>query len=165
MSRPIRFQQGYEVSPGRLYATLVDREYLDAKLAAIGGNNATVLDHASDADSAKYTLRQGVSRQHLPGPVQKVLRGDLIIERTETWRRGAGDTYDGSIAARVKDAPGNIGGALRVSGSESSGHFQVNGEVRVDIPLIGGKIEEAIAEQVVRLLRREGQFAAEWLAR
>jgi hypothetical protein len=165
MSRPIRFQQGYEVSPGRLYATLADREYLDAKLAAIGGNNAAILDHAADADTAKYTLRQGVSRQYLPGAVQKILRGDLIIERAETWRRGAGDNYEGTISARVKDAPGNISGNLRISGSEASGQFQVDGEVRVDVPLIGGKIEEAIAEQVVRLLRREGQFTEEWLAR
>jgi hypothetical protein len=106
-----------------------------------------------------------VSREHLPGPVQKVLRGDLIIERTEKWRRGADDTYDGTIAARVKDAPGSINGSLRISGSGSSGQFQVDGEVRVDIPLIGGKIEEAISEQVVRLLRREGQFTIEWFAR
>jgi hypothetical protein len=173
MPRPIRYQQRYELSPARLFATLVDREFLEAKLASIGGQNAVVLDLATtlgtDADSAKCTLRQGVGRQDLPTPVQKVLRGDLIIERTETWRATGPDRYDGTIAARVKDAPGTIRGTLRVFGNPApdapSAEFSVNGEVKVDIPLVGGKIEEAIAEQVVRLLRREGRFALEWLAR
>jgi hypothetical protein len=173
MPRPIRYQQRYQLAPARLFATLVDREYLEAKLASIGGRNATVLDLASsggtDPDTAKFTLRQGVGREDLPAPVQKVLRGDLIIERTEIWRPAGPDRYEGSISARVKDAPGTIRGTLRLLGSSAEdapdAEFGVNGEVKVDIPLVGGKIEEAIAEQVVRLLQREGLFTQEWLAR
>ena len=57
MPRPIRYQSRYSLPASELYATLVDREYLQARLDRIGGDNAQLLDLSSDADSAKYTMR------------------------------------------------------------------------------------------------------------
>lgn len=166
MPRPIRFQSQYSLSSEETFAALVSREYLEAKLESIGGNNAALLELASDENNAKYTLRQGVSRQYLPSAVQNFLRGDLIIERSETWRRVDCGQYEGSVAARVKDAPGHISGALRLAGlDDTSCQFSIDGQAKVDIPLIGGKIETAIAEQVVKLMEREGRFTQEWLTR
>lgn len=165
MPRPIRHQSRYPLAAQQTFAELVSREYLEAKLASIGGNNAALLEHASGDSTAKYTLRQGVSRQHLPGAVQKFLSGDLMIERTETWHKVADSRYEGNVAARVKDAPGNISGILRLDDLSAGCEFSIDGQARVDIPLFGGKIEAAIAEQVVKLMERESRFTAEWLNR
>jgi hypothetical protein len=165
MPRPIRYQSRYSCSAADLFATLVDRTYLEARLDRIGGNNAVLLELASDAETAKYTLRQGVNHEYLPAPVQKILRGDLVIERSETWRLAAPGRYEGTVNARVKDAPGSIGGALRLTGAGTGSELSIDGQAKVDVPLIGGKIESAIAEQVVRLMEREARFTAEWLAR
>ena len=165
MSRPIRYRSRYPVPAEQLYTTLVDREFLTAKLDSIGGNNAALLDLAADADSAKYTLRQGVNREYLPTAVQKILRGDLVIERTESWRLTQAGRYEGTVTARVKDAPGRIGGGLTVDNTDEGSEFVIDGEAKVDVPLIGGKIEAAIAEQVVKLMDREARFTQQWLAR
>jgi hypothetical protein len=165
MPRPIRYQARYDIPAEELFSTLVSREYLQAKLDQIGGNDARLIDLAADDESAKYSLRQGVSRENLPAPVQKLLRGDLVIERTETWHRTA-DGHEGNVTARVKDAPGAISGTLRVGADgESGSRFVIDGETKIDVPLIGGRIEEAISEQVVRLMEREARFTREWLAR
>ena len=167
MARPIRFDARYPLSAQAVYTALVDADYLRARLDRIGGTDAALLDHAADAEGAKYSLRQGVSRDNLPGPVQKIMRGDLVIERTETWHRVADGRYEGTVAARVKDAPGTITGALSLvdSGGGAECAMSVDGAAKVDIPLVGGKIEAAIAEQVVRLVDREARFTQEWLAR
>ncbi|HEY2205354.1 MAG TPA: DUF2505 domain-containing protein [Pseudonocardia sp.] len=165
MPRPIRYRASYPIPADELYTTLVSREFLQAKLDAVGGGNAALLDLASDADSAKYTLRQGVSREYLPGAVQKVLRGDLVIERSESLRKVADGRYEGSITARVKDAPGTISGSLLISAPDGvQGVFEVDGQVKVDIPLVGGKIESAVADQVLRLMGREADFAQRYLS-
>ena len=39
------------------------------------------------------------------------------------------------------------------------------GEVTVRIPLVGGKLEGVIAEQVTTLLEREAEFTTSWLTR
>jgi hypothetical protein len=165
MPRPIRYQSRYTLPASELYATLVSREYLQARLDRIGGDNAVLLDLSSDADSAKYSMRQGVSQKYLPGPIRGFLRGDLVIERTETWRLARPGHYDGTVTARVKDAPGSMGGALRVADITGGSEFVLDAEAKVDVPLIGGKIESAIAEQVVKLIEREARFTEEWLAR
>jgi hypothetical protein len=166
MPRPIRYRCAYPVAADELYATLVSRKYLEAKLAEIGGQNAALVDLAADADAAKCQLRQGVSQRHLPGAVQKILRGDLIIERSETWRKTAPDRYEGTISARVKDAPGSIGGALLIERDGGAGSaFQISGDVKIDVPFVGGKIESAVADQILRLMEREAAFTQDWLAR
>jgi hypothetical protein len=168
MARPIRYQSRYPLSARALYAVLIDADYLRARLGRIGGTEAALLDHAADAEGAKYSVRQGVSRENLPGPVQRVMRGDLVIERTETWHRLAGGRYEGTVTARVKDAPGTITGALGlvdVAGDGAECVMSIDGSAKVDIPLVGGKIESAIAEQVVRLVDREARFTRDWLAR
>jgi hypothetical protein len=39
----------------------------------------------------------------------------------------------------------------------------VHADVTVRVPLIGGKIEEIVADQVRRLLEAETQFTVRWL--
>ena len=41
--------------------------------------------------------------------------------------------------------------------------FEVHADVKVRVPLIGGKIEEIVAEQVRRLLEAETAFTVRWL--
>jgi hypothetical protein len=106
-----------------------------------------------------------VSKRYLPSGVQKILRGDLVIERSETWRKTA-DRYEGTINARVKDAPGSIGGALLIEpDGQAQSAFQINGDVKIDVPFVGGKIESAVADQILRLMEREAMFTQDWLAR
>jgi Protein of unknown function (DUF2505) len=167
MPRPIRYQSRYPLPAAKLYAVLVDRDYLRAKLDEVGGENAELVELTADPDGARITLRQGVSRDVIPGPIKRVLRGDLVIERTETWRRVDPGHYDGSVSARVKDAPGSIGGALSLVDTDggSSSEYRLDGSAKVDVPLLGGRIEALVANQVVTLIEREAQFTADWLAR
>ncbi|MDF2469382.1 MAG: hypothetical protein K0Q61_1754, partial [Rhodococcus erythropolis] len=39
------------------------------------------------------------------------------------------------------------------------------GEVEVKIPFLGGKIESAIVDEVVRLIQAEQDFTREWIAK
>lgn len=167
MPRPIRYQSRYPLPADQLYATLVDRDYLRAKLDTVGGNNAELVELASDADGARIVQRHGVGQDVLPGPIKKIFRGDLVIERTETWRHADSGGYDGTVSAKVKDTPGNIGGELRLVDTDDGAacEYRVEGSAKVDLPVVGGRIESVIVDQVVGLMEREAQFTADWLAR
>jgi hypothetical protein len=167
MPRPIQFQSRYPLPAAKVYATLVDPDYLRAKLDAVGGDDAELVELTSDPNGARIVLRQGVSQDVIPGPIKKILRGDLVIERTETWRRGDPGHYDGTVSARVKDMPGSIGGALRLVDTDqgAASEYRVEGAAKVDVPLLGGRIESVVVDQVVKLIEREAQFTADWLAR
>jgi hypothetical protein len=174
MARPIRYRSRSENSAQRVFETLADREYLEARQAELGGRGAALLKFdagGSPVDHAEYTVRQGVGREHLPSVIQKVLPGDLVIERTETWRRTGEGTYEGTVTANVASAPGRITGTHRLVDLDDIGdgrpgsEFAVDGEAHVKIPLVGGKVEAVIAEQVEKIIDRETRFLLDWLAR
>lgn len=150
-----------------MYGTLVDRSYLDARLARMGGKNASVVEHTSDADAARYVLHQGVGEEQLPGSVRTILPGDLVIERTETWQRAAAGRYRGAVTATVRGAPGQITGELSLVDLDDGGasEFGLDGAAKVDVPLLGGAIEAMVAEQITKLIDGEARFTEDWLTR
>ncbi|GAA5155319.1 DUF2505 domain-containing protein [Pseudonocardia eucalypti] len=164
MSRPIRCSFRYSSAPEAVFGVLTDREFLEARLARIGGPGAGLVDHSATPDAARIVFLQGVSRDHLPGPVRKLLPGDLRIERTETWRLVAPGRYAGEIGGRVKDAPGQVSGTLALTGAGGSCDYVLDGTAKVNVPLVGGKVEELIAEHLNKLIDRESRFAQEWLS-
>jgi hypothetical protein len=179
MARPIRYRSVSENPAVRVFETLVQRDYLEKRLIELGGKGAALLRHRVSpeeppTEQAEFTVRQGVDRKALPTVVQKVISGDLVIERTEIWRRTAPGSYDGTFNATVPGTPAKIGGTLRLADLADIGQFGagpgrpgselvLDGSAHVPVPLVGGKIETVIAEQVVKLIERETRFTLSWL--
>jgi hypothetical protein len=146
-------------------AVLVDPDYLSARLAAIGGEQAALLSHKHDAkDNIVIVQRQGIPTKHLPSFVRAIVPGDIVIERAETWRtHGEGATC--VVKATVSGAPATIEGSLDLEpdGPESCTLATLL-NVRVSVPIVGGKVEKVVIEQLLRLLDKEHKFAIEWLS-
>jgi hypothetical protein len=147
-----------------VHAAIVDPAYLDERLQALGGTNASVVDRSEQAGVVTYRLRQGLAAEHLPPVVRTLLKGDLVVDRTETWK----PDRTGTVNATIPGVPGEISGTFTITDSAAdngTGSDWVSAlSVRVGIPLIGGKIEKAIGEQVVKLLANEAAFTEKWLA-
>lgn len=158
---PSRFEHRTSLSApvDTVYSTLVDEAFLTARLRDIGGKGAALLDHQTSDDGASYRLRQGVDAKHLPGAVRSILSGDLVVERTERWR---GHESDGK--ATISGVPAEIRSRSRLETRGDSTELITKAEVKVSIPLVGGKIEKVVAEQVTKLLAAEAEYAEKWLA-
>lgn len=168
MARQIDYRSTSQYPADEVYATMVDPEYLHARLEQMGGPGAALLEHTADLEGARYRLRHGLDKAALPPLVQSFVPGEIVIERTEAVRRrGAGD-YEGDVDVRILGTPASAVGKLRLrdTGDGAAGSdFAVRAEVTVRVPLLGGRIEAVIAEQVKELLAAETQFTLEWLAK
>lgn len=164
MGRPISFAVHSDtVAPSVTYGTLVDEEYLHARLAELGGKDAALLELDADEQRATTVLRQGIEARHLPSYVQSMMSGDIVVRRTETWTRAAENHYDGTIRATVKGTPAVIELTTWIKPVDGRYEFGGHGEAKVSVPLVGGKIEKMIAEQVSRLLALEAEFTLDWI--
>ncbi|MGX7824127.1 DUF2505 domain-containing protein [Actinokineospora sp. 24-640] len=161
MASRIEHHAALDAPASRVRAALVSREYLQERLAAIGGPGAALVDLTTAGETVTYRLRQMVPAEHLPSVARSVLRGDLVVDRTETWTTA----FTGTTSAQVSGVPGEITGAHTLTDTDTGCLWRTEGTARVKIPLIGGKIETVIAEQVIRLLATEAAFTAEWLTR
>ncbi|MFL6119564.1 DUF2505 domain-containing protein [Actinophytocola sp.] len=158
---PSRFEHRatFPAPVGTVHATLVDEAFLTARLRDIGGKGAALLDHRTSDDGADIRLRQGVDARHLPGAVRSILSGDLVVEREEHWRG-----RESTGRATINGVPAEIRFASRLVPKGDGTEQVVDAEVKVGIPLIGGKIEKVVAEQVTKLLATEAEYAEKWLA-
>ncbi|MBB5954687.1 hypothetical protein FHS29_001257 [Saccharothrix tamanrassetensis] len=146
-----------------VYAALVDETYLRDRLDVLGGSDAALVAFTRTDATTSYQLKQGVPADKLPSVARGVLGGDLVIDRAESWTE-AGHT--GTVEVTLNGVPGRLDGTITLADVAGNGsELTLVGQVKVGIPLIGGKLESLIAEQVALLLDKEAEFTTEWLAR
>lgn len=158
---PSRFEHraSFAAPVDTVHATLVDEAFLTARLRDIGGKGAALLDHRTSADGVAIRLRQGVDAKHLPSAARSILSGDLVVEREERWQG-----HESAGRATINGAPAEIRFRGRLGQRGTGAEYLVSAEVKVSIPLIGGKIEKVVADQVTKLLAAEAEYAEKWLA-
>lgn len=174
MARRIEHRSTSQWPASRVYAALIDIDYLKQRLTELGGGSTELVDHSETGDGARFQIRQGVRAEHLPSVARTVVGGDLVIDRSESWREVEPGHCTGEVAAAIPRVPGSITGSmwlrdLPLDAAESSAgprsEFVVQGEVRVNVPLVSGKLEDLVVDQVHKLLTEEARFTEDWLAR
>ncbi|WP_026425846.1 DUF2505 domain-containing protein [Actinokineospora inagensis] len=159
MTSRIEHRAEFSAPAATVHARLVDRAFLESRLHAVGGKEATLVDHQVTPDgTVRYRLRQTISATDLPSAVRSLIKGDLVVDRTESWQPD-GPAFAGTTRATVSGIPGEVTGRYALTDSPSGSHLRTTAEVKVRIPLIGGKIESVIAERVHALLTTEATFA------
>ncbi|MDT7790383.1 MAG: hypothetical protein QOF58_8802 [Pseudonocardiales bacterium] len=159
MARRIEHHTTSPHSAEKVFGALVDETYLRDRLAELGGNDAELVTYSTSGDRTSYQLKQGVPAEHLPSIAKSLLGGDLVIQRVENWAAGAG-----TVEVTIVGVPGRLDGSFTITDNGAGSKTTLVGEVKVSIPLMGGKLEKLIAEQVVVLLNKESEFTSEWLA-
>lgn len=166
MARPIDYRSTSQHPADTVYATTVDPEFLRARLAQLGGPGAALLEHTADPHAARYQLRHGLDESQLPPLVRSFLAGDVVIDRTESWKRMADGHYDGEVTVGIPGTPASAAGWMRLTDQDSGGsEFHVHVDVTVKVPLIGAGIEALVGDQLVELLAMETAFTQEYLGR
>ncbi|MDL5155272.1 DUF2505 domain-containing protein [Actinomycetospora termitidis] len=155
MARPIQHSAVFPHPVDTVVGALTDDAYLNARLAELGGKDAALVSHEGD----RIVLRQGVPVEFLPSVVRRFTGDDLILDRTETWNGPHAD-----VAVDVRGLPGSITGTQQVVPDGEGSRLTVDASTTVPVPMVGGKIEGVVAEQVGELLRWEADFLTRWLA-
>jgi Protein of unknown function (DUF2505) len=161
MARRIEHQTTSTWPVQDVFKALVDETYLRDRLAVLGGTDARLVSFSAADGKTSYQLKQGVSAEHLPSVAKSLLGGDLVIHRAEVWTE-AGTT--GTVEVTLNGVPGRLDGTIVLADHASGSKTTLTGQVKVSIPLMGGKLETMIAEQVTELLDKENEFTTEWLA-
>lgn len=158
MASRLALRHRYPASPERIREVLTDRQYLQAKLKAAGGPRGELVSWQEDARGVTIVLHQAVPEDAMPSFLRSMLPGALTIRRTETWTG-----FDGTVHAVVDGAPGAITGVMRLESDPDGSVLSGQLTAEVPLPLIGGKVETLIIDNVGSLMESEYQFTLAWL--
>ena len=126
-------------------------------------HTAEVLEEGPKGDK-HYTKTRITSHRPLPSFMKRAIGADHLSYVLEQWRD------EGRYELRWKVTPPTAQDKIKAEGTykliatPSGCERLVSGEIKVSIPLVGGKIEKAIGEELKSSYERSAVFAREWLA-
>lgn len=165
MARRIDYSARYLHPAERVYAALADADHWDARVTEMRKYSENRIEEFSVTDSGiDIVLHHVLPRSNLPDIAQAVMRNDLIITRRERYGRFE-VTATGRYEASIPAGPGSLTGTMELSPTESGSVLKTTSEAKVNIPFVGGKLEELILTNLLDVFRNEAIVTAEWLGR
>jgi len=164
MPRSFDMVADYGASVEQVHAAFCDRDYWLARLAA-SGVDVYSLDSASDdgAGGVDFSTTQTLWAPALPAVVTQLHRGDLTAVRREHWDPVVDGRAVGTLRGGIKGAPLSIVGEAVLAPSGTGARLTLSTTIEVRVPLLGGKVESMIGQQMQNLLRMERTFTDDWI--
>jgi hypothetical protein len=166
MATKINRVDSYESDPATVFAMVTDEKFLLAKYEGVGMTNSKVLESTALPDGGhRVRTQRDVATEGVPDFVKKLVGERTTIVETDEWGPAAPDgSRTGTWKADAKTAPMAMHGTFALTPTGSGSQVVISGEVKASVPLIGGKVEKAVAEATEKALREENEFGQGWLA-
>jgi len=113
-----------------------------------------------DADAMEVTIDQVQAAQGIPSFAKKFVGDEINIVQRETWR----NPDVGAIHVTIPGKPGEMKGSATLTEADGVTTEHVDMEIKVGIPLVGGKIEGLIADLLRKALEAENTVGRRYLS-
>jgi len=166
MPRSFDMATEYEGSVEQVHQAFSDEQYWLARLADSGADDYSLDLLSVDSQGIDIKTTQRLRADRLPGVVQQFHRGDLSLVREERWTPIRDEQATAALDLAVVGAPATLSGTavLAPAKSGSRSRLEFKATVQVNVPLVGGKIENFIGSQLADLLIAEQRFTTVWIA-
>ena len=155
----MRVSHHFDAAVETVFALMSDPEFLVRKYAAAGATDIQVdSDHRGDGPTVVSRRKMTVD---LPGFAKRVMQPTNTVVQTDEWQpAGDGGTRVCRYTVEVQGVPSRIDGTVTLTGDGQGTRQDVEAEVKVSIPLVGGKLEKFAVESGQKALADEAAFTA-----
>ncbi len=165
MPRSFDMATDYEGSVEQVHQAFRDEQYWLARLADSGADDATLDSMQLGTDGSVDVVTTQILRvDRLPAVVTQFHRGDLRIQREESWSALLDGRANGTVNGAIAGAPVALTGDAELAPVNANARLAFRATVEVRIPLVGAKVENFIGNQLVELLIAEQRFTTLWIA-
>jgi hypothetical protein len=113
-----------------------------------------------DGAGMKVVVDMVLPATGIPGFAKKFVGDDINLVQTEKWS----DIESGAVDVAIPGKPGQMKGTMTIRELDGTTTETVDMEVRVSIPLVGGKLEALIADLLRKALKAENKVGRQYLA-
>jgi uncharacterized protein YndB with AHSA1/START domain len=161
----VRTELRYAAEPKVVFAMITDEAFLARKSVATGALSHDV--SSTPTSDGGVTVRvDRVLPAVVPDFVRKFVGETLRVVQVDTWGPEQPDgSRAGTFDVEISGAPGTMRGTLALQSDGRAGTVQrFDGDVRISVPFVGGKIEKSATEAVLAAVAKEGEVGRSWLA-
>jgi len=149
----------YEASAAEVAAMLSDQAFREQVCRAQNATAYTVTI-VGDVDAKDVTIDMEQPTDRVPSFAKKLVGDTTNIVQTEKWTSPS----EAQVLVTIPGKPGEMRGTARLVERDGVTTETVELEVKVKIPLVGGKIEELLAKLLKSALKAEHRTGQAWLA-
>jgi hypothetical protein len=160
MSKRLRHELTYDAPMTEVAEMLADPSFREEVCEFQGVKRAMVSIDADD-NGMEVTIDQVQAAQGIPSFAKKFVGDEINIVQREYWR----SADEGDITVTIPGKPGEMTGTARLSESGGVTTETVDMSVKVNIPLVGGRLEGLIADLLLKALKAENRVGRDYLSR
>jgi len=157
----------YPAAPDDVFAMMTDKAFREDVCQATGALSWSVeIDPAGTGDDAgaSVTVRR-VMPAEVPDMVKRLVGETIEIVQSEQWEpRADGASRHAELLVEVSGQPARLLGSATIEPDGTAAVLTVDGDIKVSIPLVGGKLEKEVARGVQAGLRVEHRRGLAYLA-
>jgi uncharacterized protein YndB with AHSA1/START domain len=157
-SMRLRHELSYDASPAKVFEMLADPAFREKVSAAMDVVSADVSVDRTE-DGFRLTNDQVQRTEGLPSFAKKFAGETTRAIQVEEWRDAAG----GSLRIDAPGKPSSIAGTIELLPAGAGTTEVVELEIKVKVPLIGGRLESLLEEQVRKGMDVEHEVGKAWL--
>jgi hypothetical protein len=159
-----RHTMTYDALAPAVYAMLIDPAFQQRR--AEWGRPVAAESSVTPGPGDGATIALSRTLNIDPPTFLKALVGNNItILESQAWADADGAAErTGTLNVEIKGQPGGVNGTLHMFSDGGKTTVDVDAEVKVKVPLIGGKVENYVAGMLDKLLTKDAQLGQAWLA-
>ncbi len=155
-------RHSFDVDADTVMKMYSDRAFFDRKYEALGALQCELLDHQQSGDRFSVTYRLEMkSDAPLPEVAKKIMGNTVKMVQTDSWDI---TKREGRIEIEIKGAPIKIEADMRLQNEGGKGVNTQSWNVSCKIPLVGGKVEAAVSEDIKAKARRDLEVSRKIIA-
>ena len=160
MTKHLTHESTYDAPLETVAAMIADPAYREQVSVAQGATRTSVDIDGSGAGMA-VLVDQTQPAEGLPGFARKLVGDEINIVAREEWT--AIDRAD--LHVTIPGKPGEMTGTLTLTESGGTTTYTAEVAIKVNIPLVGGKVESLIADMLRKALLAEGTIGRDYVSR
>ena len=158
--RPLKHDMQYPgYSPEQVYAMLSTPAFREAVCEYQGYPRRTVTI-TPNGEGMAVRVDQHRPASEVPSFARKLVGDEINILQEEEWTSHT----DMNLEVSIPGKPGTMIGTVVLRGHDGGTTETVDVQVKVNIPLVGGKLETFIGDMLLRALKAENKVGLRWLA-
>lgn len=154
----IRHELAYDSPPSEVHAMLATPAFREAACAAQDAVSAEVTI-TPDGAGMQVLVDQVQRTDDLPSFARTFVGATTRALQKETW---SGPT-SGDLVIEAPGSPATITGTISLAPAGGGTVETVEIEIRVKVPLIGGKLEKLLADRIIAGMDAEHSVGTAWL--
>jgi hypothetical protein len=152
-------QMTYDAPPADVQAMLADPAFREKVCAAMNAVRHDV-DISGSGAGMKVVVDQTQPADGIPSFAKKIVGEQIQIVQRETWK----DASNAELVVEIPGKPGDFQGGIDLAGDDDGTVETVAGDIKVKIPMLGGKLEGLIGDLLKSALKSEQRVGRAWLA-